>query len=90
MTAHAGDAMPHVLLSARLRAAQWLFCVTKIAIRIAAFRPPCHPLIAEKNRSIGDCMAAMGIRPGTGGADPFHLRITCANLASCGDDFIHQ
>jgi hypothetical protein len=87
MTAHAGDAMSHALLSARLRAAQRRFCVPKIAIRIAAWRAA---LFIRKNRSIGHCMAAIGIRPGTEDAVPFHLRITCANLASCGDDFILQ
>jgi hypothetical protein len=45
---------------------------------------------AKKNRSSGDCMAAMSIRPGTEDADPFHLRITCANLTDYGDDFIRQ
>jgi hypothetical protein len=35
-------------------------------------------------------MAAMGPRLETEGADRFHLRITCGNLASGDDDFIRK
>ena len=69
MTAYAGDAMSHALLSALLRAVQRLFCVPKIAIRIAGLRAA---VFIRKNRSIGHCMAAMGISSGTESADPFH------------------
>jgi hypothetical protein len=39
---------------------------------------------------VGGRMAAMSPRPGTEAAGRFHLRITCANLTSDGDNFIHQ
>jgi hypothetical protein len=87
MTAYAGDAMSHAQFSARARVLQPLFCVMKIENRIAAFRLPCH---LKKNRSIGDRMAAMGLGDGTKDAGPFHLRITCANLAGDSDNFSHQ
>jgi hypothetical protein len=87
MTAHAGDAIARVAFGPVARCPTAVLCPENCdsdrSLEGLLFS-------SEKNRSIGHCMAAMGIRPGTEDAVQFHLRITCANLASCGDDFIHK
>jgi hypothetical protein len=84
-----GDALSHVLIFRRRGV---LSDGHSASQKLRQRSLPCGPSGSiEKNFvPAGDCMAAMSHRPGTEGAEPFHLRITCAILAKCGDDLSYQ
>jgi hypothetical protein len=88
MTAHAGAALSHVIIFGA--AAPCPTAILRHENCNFGSPPVAGTSAPRKICSIGDCMAAMGQRLETEGADRFHLRITCGNLASGDDDFIRK
>jgi hypothetical protein len=84
-----GDALSHALIFRPGRAQSDGHSASR---KLRQRSLPCGPGVSIEKKFVpaGDCMAAMSHRAGTEGAEPFHLRITCAILAKCGDDFIRQ